>query len=399
MPRSADRDEPHRLGALGPRVVRVAGGIGIAALLASVVLGSLQPDGIERLSRTYLVSFSYVLSLALGALFFVILQHLTRSGWSVVLRRLAETFAATLCWLAILFIPVALSVRSLYGWTQPAADDALLAWKQPYLNLPFFYVRAAVYLVLWAALARFFHSRSTRQDGSGEPALTLSMERWSAPAMILYAFSVTFAAFDWFMSTDAHWFSTIYGVYYFAGSVMGFLALMALAAIALRRAGRLTRSITIDHYHDVGKLLFGFMCFWAYIAFSQYMLIWYANIPEETAWLVVRQSGPWGSLVIVLSVGHFVLPFFGLMSRSAKRRTTVLGLWAAWLLVMHWVDLYWLLMPRWSGEHIPFGVIDVTCLIGLVGVFIAAAARVAARHPLLCVGDPRLAESIALENA
>jgi hypothetical protein len=319
--------EPRRLDDLGPAVIRVATVLGVIGLAAGVLLIFVTDEGRPRFFHAYLVSFCYFLSLALGALFFVALQHLTRSGWSVVVRRLAEGIAATLPVLAVLCIPVLLGMHDLYHWTHSdaVAGDSLLQWKQPYLNTPFFIVRVVVYFVVWTLLAWFFLTASVRQDATGDVRLTLRMQAASAPAMVLYAITVTFAAFDLLMSLDPHWYSTIFGVYYFAGSVVGFFALLALVVYLLQRAGRLTRAITIEHYHDLGKLIFAFVVFWAYIAFSQYLLIWYANIPEETVWYLRRQSGSWAAVSLVLLFAHFVVPFVALLSRVSKRRKSLLA--------------------------------------------------------------------------
>ena len=305
--------------------------------------------------RSYLLSYVFVLSLALGALFFVILQHLVRAGWSVSIRRLAELVAATLPVLAILFlpllIPVVTGMEGVWEWSNRHAVEhdttGLLAHKAAYLNVPFFIVRCAVCFAVWILLARYFVKRSIEQDTSGDVNLTLRMQWWSAPAMLLYGLTVTVFSIDMLMSLNPHWFSTIWGVYFFSGAVVGFFALLALLVVAVQRAGRLTRSITIEHYHDIGKLAFAFVVFWAYIAFSQYMLIWYANIPEETLWYQVRQGDDWWlGVSLLLLCGHFVAPFLALISRWPKRRRAPLVVAAVWLLLMHWLDLYYLIAPR-----------------------------------------------------
>ena len=225
------------------------------------------------------------------------------------------------------------------------------------------------------------------------------MEKLSAVALILFGLSVTFAAFDWLMSLEPHWFSTIYGLYFFAGAVVAFFAAIILAALALQRGGWLAQSITTEHYHELGKLLFGFIVFWGYMAFSQYMLIWYANIPEETGWYVDRQTGPWTAVSLVLLFGHLLIPFFGLLSREVKRRRILLGAWAAWMLVIHWVDLYWLIMPTFAPGHLPFGPTDLCCMIAVGGPFLAGLLWSARGRALLPMKDPRLDESLAFENS
>ncbi|MCK5379547.1 MAG: hypothetical protein KAJ78_09080, partial [Acidobacteria bacterium] len=268
-------------------VLLVVGGGGAIGL----ALGS--DGGMGRLSETYLVSFAYFLSLALGALFFVLLQHLTHAGWSVVVRRLAEALSVNVVLMAVLAIPVLLNMEHLYHWAHPgAADhDAILAGKSAFLNPQFFTIRLVVYFAIWSFLAWFFFSNSKRQDATADPKFTRRMEALSAPGMILFALSLNFAAFDLLMSVNPHWFSTIFGVYFFAGCVVVIMATLVVLVAYLQRQGRLQGIVTVEHYHDLGKLLFGFVVFWAYIAFSQYMLYWYANIPEETVWYLTRQTG------------------------------------------------------------------------------------------------------------
>jgi hypothetical protein len=393
--------ENRHLGALGDRVVRIAATLGLAGVAASVAIAALG-GGWRRFFFSYLLSFSYLLTLALGALFFVILQHLTRAGWSVVVRRWAESIAAALPALALLVVPiVAFGLHDLYHWAhaEAVAADHLLQAKQAYLNVPFFVLRLAVYFGVWVLLSRFFHSRSLAQDKDGDPALTLQMERRAAPAMLLFALTATFAAFDLLMSLDPHWYSTMFGVYVFAGSVVSFIALLAVVVFAGQRAGVLQHAITVEHYHDIGKLLFAFTVFWAYIAFSQYMLMWYANLPEETAWLLRRQTNGWGWIGLVLLLGHFVLPFVALLSRAPKRRPRAVAAVAAWVLAMHWFDLYWVVIPEVAPRSPMPHALDLTTLIGLGGLVVAFAVFRMRGRSLVPERDPRLAESMMFENA
>ena len=383
---------------------KVLGAVGIAALAAGFALGLAQRDGLRYFFHAYLVDFAYFLSISLGALFFVALHHVSRAGWSVAVRRLAEIFLGNLVLLAVLFLPILLAMiagnHGLYRWTDPrqVAASELLRHKAPWLNVWFFAGRAVFYFVAWTILARFFFRRSLEQDRSGDPRLTLQMERASGPALLVFAGTVTFAAFDWLMSLEPTWFSTIFGVYYFSGAAVGFLAALVLAALAVQTNGRLTGTITTEHYHDLGKLLFGFVVWWGYIAFSQYMLIWYGNIPEETVYYLKRQTGPWAIVSIVLLFGHLLIPFLGLLSREVKRRRLLLGFWAAWLLVFHWLDMYWLVMPNLDADRLPLGPIDLCLLVGIGGLYLAGVLMAAGDRPLVPLKDPRLGESLAFEN-
>jgi hypothetical protein len=394
-----------RLDDLGPRVLTVASTLGVLGLLGSILSTRIAEGGTHRFYFAYLINFSYFLSLALGALFFVMLQHLTRSGWSVVVRRLAEGLAATLPLLAVLCIPVLVGIHDLYHWSHPGAvaSDALLQGKQSYLNVPFFVGRLAAAFIVWSALAWFFFRTSVRQDRTGETALTLRMQAVSGPAMVVFAITLTFAAFDLLMSLDPHWYSTIFGVYYFSGGVVGFFALLALVTVVVQATGRLTRAVTVEHYQDLGKLIFAFVVFWAYIAFSQYLLIWYANIPEETRWFLRRQTGAWTWISLALLFGHFVVPFLLLISRHPKRRKATLTVAAVWVLLMHWLDIYWLVMPsaHWEGldeGSVPVGLPEVAGFVGIGGLFVAAAVYALRNGALVPERDPRLPESLAFEN-
>jgi hypothetical protein len=224
------------------------------------------------------------------------------------------------------------------------------------------------------------------------------MQRLAAPATFIFAVTLTFAAFDFGMSLEPEWFSTMFGVYFFAGSVVGFFALLPLSTFLLQKMGWLSRTVTVEHYHDMGKLVFAFIVFWTYIAFSQYMLIWYGNLPEETFWFLRRQTGEWTQLSLLLLFGHFAVPFFGLISRSPKRRKAVLAIASIWVLFMHFVDMYYVVMPHTSAERIPLSIVDVACFLGIGGIFVAAAAHRLARLSLIPVKDPRLQESLAFEN-
>lgn len=378
---------------------------GLVLLGLSVVLGFMRGDKLSYFFHAYLVAFCFYLSISLGGLFFVALQHAARAGWSVAVRRVGEIIAANTLLMVVLFLPLLIPIlmgnTSLYEWldTQIVTADEILHAKSRYLNLPFFTVRALVYFGIWCALVWFFWRRSLEQDQTGSPDLSLRMERVSYPALILFALTVTFASFDWLMSLTPHWFSTIFGVYYFAGCAVGFLAFIILSLFVLQRMGVLTSSVNIEHYHELGKLLFAFIVFWGYIAFSQYMLIWYANVPEETAWYLPRQEHSWAAVSLILVFGHLFLPFLGLLSRSVKRRPAMLAGWAVWILVMHWLDLQYVVMPSVIPEGFPVAPIDVCCMFGMGGVFLAGLLVLAGDRSLTPVKDPRALESLGFENS
>jgi hypothetical protein len=386
---------------LAPRALRYAGILLVLGAAGALGLAFSQEHGLERLLQTYLVSYTYYLSLALGGLFFVMLQHVTRAGWSVVVRRLAEGIATNVMLMAALAVPLVLGMHHIYHWSHAdaVAHDPLLAAKAGFLNPTFFTIRLAVYFLVWSLLAWFFFRTSTTQDTTGDPALTRRMETFAAPGLVLFALSINFAAFDLLMSVDPHWFSTIFGVYYFAGSVVVTMATLPPILAWLQRNGKLNHVVTIEHYHDLGKLLFGFTVFWAYIAFSQYMLYWYGNVPEETQWYLKRQTGDWTWVSLALLFGHFVIPFFALISRYPKRRPRLLVLACLWMVAMHWLDLFYLVGPEFSPESVQLGLIDLFCFIGLGGLFFAVLALRLRPYSLVPQRDPRLAESMRFENA
>jgi hypothetical protein len=292
-------------------------------------------------------------------------------------------------------------MEHLYHWTDAAAveHDPLLAKKVGFLNPTFFMIRLVFYFLVWGVMATFLHRTSLAQDASGDPRLTLRMERLSAPGMVLFALSLNFAAFDLLMSLDPHWFSTIFGVYYFAASVVGFFAIMPKIVYLLQSRGILSNAITVEHYHDIGKLMFAFVVFWAYIAFSQYMLIWYGNVPEETEWFLKRQTGEWTTVSLMLIFGHFVLPFLLLVSRMIKRRPLPLAITGGFVAAMCWMDIYWLVIPEFSPGVARFGLLDIFCLVGMSGIWSSALLLRLGRHSVIAEKDPRLEESLAFENA
>ncbi|MCB1153717.1 quinol:cytochrome C oxidoreductase, partial [bacterium] len=247
-------------------------------------------------------------------------------------------------------------------------------------------------------LSFIYYRGSVKQDKSGDKKITRRLQNLSGPGIILTALTLTFAAFDWIMSLDPHWYSTIYGVYYFSGSLVAIFAFLSISIIAMQSAGLLEGVVTTEHYHDLGKLLFGFTVFWTYIAFSQYFLIWYANIPEETLWYAHRSVGSWQKMTTFMAVGHFVLPFFYFLTRSTKRHRFALLVGAMWMLMMHFIDMYWLVAPSLHHEGVVFGLIDVTTLLGIGGLFLAFFTWNLRRNPLVPIKDPRLQESLRFEN-
>ncbi len=385
-------------------LVSKGGIVAVIGLGASVALGMMQGDSFRHFSFSYLTAYMWALTIVLGGLFWVTLQHLVNAKWSIGLRRVGELIASATPIFAVLSLPIVVPVLmghdTLFLWVNHAKVEAdhVLHQKVPYLNPTFFLIRMVFYFGFWSLLARYFLKQSVEQDKAGGAGHAQRMKAISGPAMILFGLTLTFFAFDLLMSLDPYWFSTIFGVYYFASCMLAINAALVLAQLWLQSRGRLTKSLSIEHLHDLGKMMFAFTVFWAYIAFSQFMLIWYANMPEETAWYKERFAGQWGDLSWALLFLHFVVPFFGLLSRSVKRNRKSIAFWSIWVLVEIYIDMYWLVMPTFQSEELPLSLMDITCWIGMAGAVLAAAALSAKNVNLLPVKDPRLARSLAFEN-
>jgi hypothetical protein len=374
--------------------------LSLAALagLAAATRWSADP---RRFALTYLTAFTFVASLGFGSLAWLMIQHVTGAVWSVSLRRLLENLTRPLPWVALLFVPVALNVPRLYPWADAARlrADAELARKSVWLNPGFFDARAAVYLAAWAVIAGLLARASARQDRTGDPGLVVRMRATSTWGLVVLGVTTSFAAFDWVMSLDPHWSSTLFGVYVWAGALVSSLAALILLVLTLRACGGLEGQVTAEHLHDLGKLLFGFVIFWAYIAFCQYFLIWYANFPEETDWYIARRSGTWNTLSWALVIGNAVVPFVLLLPRATKRDPFWLGFVALWVLVFHYADLYWLIMPASGAKSAEPHWLDASLVLALTFTFAALVGRGCRAQPLVPTGDPRLAESIAFRNS
>lgn len=425
----------------------------VCAAIGLVLVGvgwSLDP---HRFAFSWLFAFITFLTLGLGAIFFVAIQFLTVAHWSVTVRRTAEFFAAGVPVFALLFIPLALpgNVDTLYEWyghhgaehgapageeehasgesllgasvaqAQPpgeaephAAERAaaghdtpqhqlhgkLLEHKHGYLNYPFWLGRAAFYLLVWILLGVWLFKSSVDQDRTKDKRITKRLQTLSPLVLVAFALTLTFAMFDWVMALEPTWYSTIYGVYIFAGTAVSIHALVTVVTLGLRSRGLLGRAVNEEHYHDLGKMTFGFVVFWAYVGFSQMMLQWYANIPEEIVYYHYRwHAEGWRGVSIFLLVGHFVLPFLFLLSRNVKRRLPLLGVGCGWLLAMHVVDIYWFVMPNVHRGHLSVHWMDLAALFAVGGTYFAVVLFGMRRHALIPLGDPRLGRSLRHQNA
>jgi len=425
LTKSLHPDEKIKAGKLGSTMTMAGFGIFVVFLVVSLILGATHGDHWKRFLYAYLTGWTYIASLAVGMLWLVLLHHLTRSRWSTVVRRIAEAMANAfpLIWLAGLgfVLPVVLGYHDLYYWAHPDAHNAALnptiAHKAGWLSPAFWAARYVLYGVIYSGMSWYFASTSRKQDVTGDPNLSTQMRVVSGPGMILFSFTTCFLAWDILMSLAPKWYSTIYGVVYWGSGNVGAFAALGLIVLWIQRNGRLTHSITEEHYHDIGKWMFTFTFFYAYVQFSQFMLQWYGNMPEETNWWKYRMFGEWQWVSILILVGFWAFPFVFLMSRWTKRIVPSLVFFAVWQLVFHWLDMYWNVMPSYDWHmvqhagamiqtgpltgnialhHVSFSPIDITTWLGLVGVFLAGVGF-GLKDNLIPVKDPTLGMSLAHE--
>ena len=355
----------------------------------------------ERFFRSYLVAFSFTSAIGIASFFFVMVQYLSGSAWSVTIRRIMENIMTTLPWGLLLFVPVALGINGLYEWTNPAvvnASEALKA-KSSYLSHDFFIYRTIGYFALWTLWIFNIYRQSTKQDTTHSVQQMHAISRWSAPGLFFAVVVGSLAAFDWLMSLQPAWYSTIFGLYYLADGSLAFMSTVTLICMGFRKAGLLKHSISFEHFHDLGKWLFALTAFYTYMAFSQYLLIWYANLPEETIFYRNRMAGGWLTLSMLLPVLRFILPFFILLCRPAKRSLTVTRLIAIWSLIVVYVDLYWIVMPVFYPKGIEVSWQDFACLAFTVSVCGLVFWNKFKKHKMVPVGDLRLNQALHFENA
>jgi hypothetical protein len=368
-------------------------GVGIVGLIASGVGYFLNQ---EQFFFSYLTSFTFFTTFALSALFMVMIHHITRSSWGTVIRRIPETFSSYIWIWAIFFIPVLLGMGTLYSWTDPSyvAGDPIMEGKIPYLNEPFFIIRQILYFGVWGWLGYRLHKASVEMDLTKDWGLTTLMRKISAPGILIFALTIAFASFDWLMSLDAHWFSTMFGVYFFSMSFQAFFPMLFLLILWMQSRGILENTITKAHIYDLGAWFFAFTVFYAYIAFSQFLLIYYANIPEATLWYYHRLEGSWAFISYSLIIGRFVLPFIVLLNRDSKHSRKLLIFTSVVVLFMHFTELYWIAMPIMDHHGISISWMDVTTIFGLGGIFFGLFFRKLKQHNLVPVNDPKLADSL-----
>jgi hypothetical protein len=373
----------------------IVGVIGIAVCVAGAVFN------LDQFWKSYLLGYVFWAGIALGCLAILMLQHMSGGAWGLVIRRLLEAATRTFPLLAVMFVPVAFGVRSIYIWAQPVALDApealkhALAHKAPYLNVPFFLARAVFYFAVWNLMAYFLSKWSLEQDRTGHRPITSKLQALSAPGLILYGFTVTFASIDWLMSLEPQWFSTMYGILVMGGQGLSAMAFIIAVVVLLARFKPLSEVIKPRHLHDLGKLMLAFLMLWAYFSFSQFLIIWSGNLPEEIPWYVRRLQSSWKWVGLSLVVLQFALPFALLLSRDLKRNARRLVVVAIAIIVMRFVDLIWMTGPEFHAGAFRIHWMDVIMPIGLGGLWLAFFAYQLKARPLLPVGDPELEQMLA----
>jgi len=378
---------PSRVSSL-QRVALIVGVVGLG--LCAVGFSASR----EQFFRAWLIAFLFWWGVSLGSLAWMMIHHLSGGQWGVVTRRVFEASSRVLPFMALAFLPVAFGVKELYPWARPelVANDEMLRHRAPYLNISFFYVRAAIYFVLWSALAYLISGWSRKQDSApGDEGLAIRMQRLSGGGLLLYGITLFFASVDWLMSLDPHWYSTIYGILMLGGQGLASMAFTLTVMVLLSRTAPLAGVFRANHLHDLGKLMLTFVMLWAYFQFSQFLIIWSGNLPEEIGFYLTRIEGAWVYLSAVLILGHFALPFVLLLNRDLKQSHMV-ALVAIFVIGMRFVDLFWLMGPR-DGHTAPaLSWINFVTPIALGGIWIAVFLWQLGSRPLLPLGEPELAE-------
>jgi hypothetical protein len=396
-----DYKAPESVGRLEKRALVV----GVLGLLVSITAWIVRS---EDFYRAYLLGFLFVLGLSLGSLGLLMLQHLTGGYWGIVIRRPLEAASRVLWLIPVLFIPIIKGMPTLYsmhevdghervGWLNApkVGEEALSHLQQSYLTKPGFLWRAAIYFVVWIGLMALFNAMSAQQDVNQEDRrLRRRFKFWAGPGIILYVFAMTFAAIDWAMSLSPHWASTIYGFLFVAGQMISAMSLMIIVVIMCSRTEPFEHYINKRHMHDLGKLLFAFNMLWAYFSFSQLLIIWSGNLPEEITFYKSRLNGSWGVVAVMVLVLHFFIPFFALLSRDLKRSKSLLPKIAMWMIAMRCLDLYWLTRPEFTSSALPTWC-DIGVILALGGIWLWFFAFQLKQRPLMPLGEPKLAEAIA----
>jgi len=377
---------PAKLGTIGFTLL----GLGAILMIVSFI------TNVQRALFDYLWMYMFLVSIGVGSLALVALEYLVGATWSTPFRRISEFLASIIPVLVILVIPLLLGMHELFHWSHKEVleTDPMLQSKAAYLNTTFFYARVAIIFVIWLTFFYLFIRNSQKQDITKDPALTKQSIKFSAVFAILFIITISFTAIDWIMSLEYHWYSTMFGVYYFAGTVLSSFAAATFCAVKLNENGYLDKRIGNNNYYSFGTLMFAFNIFWAYIAFCQYMLIWYADLPEETFWFMMRMKGSWVYYSLGLVFVHFIIPFIILLPRSSKVNPKLLVIMACWILMAHAYDLYWLIMPTYFTEGFAFGWSELAVMMFAVGLIITVFRVRASKTNMIPIGDPKLEQGL-----
>jgi hypothetical protein len=371
---------------------------GMIAGVLGVVLGvaGYFMSGADRFFQAYLVAYTFWMGIVLGCLALLMVQHLSGGVWGIVLRRPFEAAVRTIPYMAALFLPIAFGMHSLYEWSHEGITetDPIIAAKALYLNTPFFLARQAFYFIVWGAIGHLLTKWSAEHDRTGDPALLAKLSKLSGGGLLVYAMTMTFAMVDWTMSVNPHWFSTIWGMLYAGGQGLSAFAFSIIVLLMLAQSAPLNRVLTTHHFHDLGKLLFAFLMLWAYLSFSQFLIIWSANIPEEIPHYLDRWENSYRYLSIFIVVGHFMLPYALLLSRDLKRNMSKLRIIATWILCARLADYYWHIAPELQKGGLSISLLDVALPLALGGIFITLFVSNLGGRSLLPVNDPDLDKAL-----
>ena len=371
--------------------------IGVVGLVLLLV-GALVSQAPEQFFRSYLIGYIFWVGIALGCLAICMLQHLSGGAWGLIIRRLLEAGTRTLPLLALLFLPLLLGAYKyhLYPWAvaEEVNRSEVLKHKALYLNLPFFVGRAVFYFAVWLTLSYLLNRWSREQDQTSDPAIVRRLQVVSGPGLVLYGLTVTFASIDWVMSLEPEWFSTMFGLLLMAGQAVSAMSFVIAMAVLLAKREPMSHVFASHHFHDLGKLLLAFVMLWAYFNFSQFLIIWAGNLPEEIPWYLHRLHSGWRYVGLALVLLHFALPFVLLLSRDLKRNARKLVLVAVIVIIMRFVDLLWMIAPEFNKEGFHVHWMDLVAPIGIGGLWLAVFTRQLKSRPLLPLNDPNLQEAL-----
>jgi len=371
------------------RTSLLIGGAGVLLLGVGFVLDR------EQALRSYLFAYVYWIGMALGSLGILLLHHTVGGKWGMVIRRMCEAGSRTLPYMAVLLIPILLSIPTLYPWAKPEAlQDANIQAKTGYLNIPFFLVRVLIYFLVWTfyawRLSKWSALQDTTNDRTSAEIYITKMRAVSAPGLVVFVFITTFAFIDWVMSLEPHWFSTIYGVMFVVGQVLESFAFVIALLIVLSKWPPLKDHVTVQHLHDLGNLMFAFMVLWAYLSFSQFLIIWAGNLPDENPWYLRRLRGGWEWVALALVVFHFATPFVLLLMRKVKRHADRLIKVCLLMIVIRIVDVYWVVEPAFYQQQVRVHWLDFVTPVAIGGLWLALFLGQLKSRPLLPLKDPRL---------